>query len=130
MVGCGNSKLSEEMAEQDNYQNIYNMDISPVVLEKMKSHNSDRPDKFPHCHHFQHVIADATRLAFRDNFFDITIDKGTYDALACSDKDKTPIKNLTQEMLRVTRKGGALVIITNGVPQKRLKDLESFAELA
>lgn len=27
---------------------------------------------------------DATRMSFRDNAFDITIDKGTYDALAVS----------------------------------------------
>ena len=66
-------------------------------------------------------------MNFRDNIFDITVDKGTYDALACDEKDKTMIKNLTKEMLRVTKKGGAVVIITNGVPQKRMNDLESFS---
>ena len=48
---------------------------------------------------------DATRMDYRDNSFDIVIDKGTYDALACgtvegaSDEkvkaDKTMIKLLT-----------------------------------
>ena len=36
--------------------------------------------------------------------------------------------NLTKEMLRVTKKGGAVVIITNGTPEKRIKDFESFSE--
>ena len=36
MVGCGNSKMSEEMA-RDGYPFIDNMDISPVVLEKMRN---------------------------------------------------------------------------------------------
>ena len=71
------------------------MDISTFVLEKMKVHNSDRPEKFPRSHHFQHVSMDATRMNFRDNSFDITIDKGTYDALACNENDKTMIRNLT-----------------------------------
>jgi 2-polyprenyl-3-methyl-5-hydroxy-6-metoxy-1,4-benzoquinol methylase len=34
MVGCGNSKLSEEMAA-DGYPWITNMDISECVLNKM-----------------------------------------------------------------------------------------------
>jgi EEF1A lysine methyltransferase 4 len=35
MVGCGNSKLSEEMYA-DGYTNILNIDISSVVIEQMK----------------------------------------------------------------------------------------------
>ena len=31
-------------------------------------------------------------------------------------------------MLRVVRKGGAVVIITNGTPEKRMNDLTSFAK--
>ena len=67
-------------------------------------------------------------MNFRDEVFDITVDKGTYDALACDEKDKTMIKNLTGEMLRVTKKGGAVVIITNGVPAKRIDDLTLFSK--
>ena len=71
---------------------------------------------------------DATKMNFRDNTFDVVIDKGTYDALACDEQDKTMISRLTKEMIRVTRVGGAVVIITNGVPQKRMGDLEKFSE--
>ena len=39
------------------------------------------------------------------------------------------IKNLFCEMLRVTKKGGAVLIITNGTPQKRMNDFEDFAKL-
>lgn len=65
-------------------------------------------------------------MDFRDGVFDVVIDKGTYDALACDETNKTMICNLTKEMMRVTRKGGAVVIITNGIPIKRLTDLQSF----
>lgn len=35
MLGCGNSKLSEQMYEAG-YHNIINMDISVTVIEQMK----------------------------------------------------------------------------------------------
>jgi len=85
--------MTEEMAQEDNYQNIYNLDISDIVLEKMSDHLSK--DKFDKCRNLQNLAMDATKMNFRDGSFDITIDKGTYDALACDEKDKTMIKNLT-----------------------------------
>ena len=35
MVGCGNSKLSEDMAK-DGYPFVTNVDIAPSVVEKMR----------------------------------------------------------------------------------------------
>ena len=88
MVGCGNSKLSEEMAVHDNFLKITNIDISEVVLEKMKVHNS----KIEKCNEFKYMTVDATDMKeFTDETFDITFDKGTYDALACDPSDKTMI---------------------------------------
>ena len=123
MVGCGNSKLSEEMAK-DNYHKLTNMDISQVVLEKMKNHNKDKEE----CKDFEYVEMDATNMTFEDDKFDLTIDKGTYDALACDPKDKTMIKKLFLEMIRVTKPTGAVVIITNGIPVKRLPDFQEFTK--
>lgn len=68
-------------------------------------------------------------MKYEDGQFDLTIDKGTYDALACDEQDKTMIKNLFCEMLRVTKKGGAVCIITNGIPLKRMDDFENFSKL-
>ncbi len=39
MVGCGNSKLSQEMADEG-YAYITNIDISDNVIVKMKNHYS------------------------------------------------------------------------------------------
>lgn len=102
------------------------MDISQIVLEKMREHYVKNTEKYQKCQNFSYLAMDATRMDFRDDTFDVVIDKGTYDALACDETDKTMIHNLTKEMLRVTRKNGALVIITNGVPQKRMDDLQAF----
>ena len=40
-VGCGNSRLSEEMYE-DGYKHIVNIDFSPVVVNAMKEKTKGR----------------------------------------------------------------------------------------
>ena len=58
MVGCGNSKLSEEMAIQDGFKDITNVDISGVVLDKMKVHTDSKPA----CKGFKYLEVDATDM--------------------------------------------------------------------
>ena len=42
MVGCGNSRLSEEMVE-DGYASIVNVDISRTVIDAMTDKHRDSP---------------------------------------------------------------------------------------
>lgn len=60
-------------------------------------------------------------MAYRDNTFDLCIDKGTFDALACGNNSEIPL-NLVKEMMRVCSQ--ATVIITSGGPEKRLPVFE------
>lgn len=78
---------------------------------------------------------DATKMNFRDNSFDICVDKGTYDALAVTfiililiqcGPNREILKTLVQEMVRVSSK--AVVIISSGTPEKRLKFLEEYTD--
>jgi len=114
MVGCGNSKLSEEMA-LDGYSRITNIDISSNVIEKMSAVYSNRFGLQ------EYQIIDATRMAYRDKSFDVCIDKGTFDALACGGDPEVPIR-LLSEMMRVCRT--ATLIVTSGTPEKRIHYFE------
>ena len=77
---------------KDGYKRIFNMDISRVVLDKMRdfyswkeaSENKRHADFQCKVTHFYVLdcTMDATQMNFRDNPFDLSIDKGTYDALA------------------------------------------------
>ena len=64
-------------------------------------------------------------MNFRDNSYDLCIDKGTFDALACGE-NREPLKNLLQEMNRVARV--ATVIITSGTPDRRMHYFTEFLE--
>jgi ubiquinone/menaquinone biosynthesis C-methylase UbiE len=102
MVGCGNSKLSNQMY-LSNYKNIINIDISDIVIQKMKK-------QYPE---MDWQVMDATKMSFENNSFDCSIDKGTLDAIMCGN-DPLPPANLIKEMIRVTKKGGNICIITHG----------------
>jgi SAM-dependent methyltransferase len=73
MLGWGNALISQEMYD-DGYEHITNMDISPVVIEDMKERNLDRQNMV-------WEVMDVMSMEYKDESFDIAIDKSTIDAL-------------------------------------------------
>ncbi|OVA13545.1 Methyltransferase domain [Macleaya cordata] len=70
VVGCGNAALSEGM-EKDGYQDIFNIDISSVVIEAMQKKYQD----FPALKYIKMDVRDMG--GFESGYFDAVIDKGT-----------------------------------------------------
>jgi len=69
MVGCGNSKLSEDMY-LDGYHNIVNIDISVSCIEMMRQRCEEQQM------HMRWVAGDATNMVeFTDASFDLVVDK-------------------------------------------------------
>lgn len=77
VVGCGNAEFSEHMYDAG-YPNIYNVDISSVVIEQMRERNKNRAQMV-------YEVMDCTNMTYPDGSFDIVIDKSTIDALLCGD---------------------------------------------
>ncbi|KZT25251.1 S-adenosyl-L-methionine-dependent methyltransferase [Neolentinus lepideus HHB14362 ss-1] len=125
MLGCGNSRLSEQMYN-DGYNNIVNVDYSSVVIQQMRErHAIDRPEMEWH-------EMDVRALAFETDSFDVAVDKGTMDAMMTSkgdvwDPPEEVIENCTKEVdevLRVLRKGtGTFIYLTFGQPHFRRRYL-------
>ncbi|KAK7686164.1 hypothetical protein QCA50_010384 [Cerrena zonata] len=124
MLGCGNSRLSEEMYD-DGYTQIVNTDYSDILIEKMKhKHHEVRPE-------MQWLEMDVRDLKFDSDSFDFAIDKGTMDAMMTSkgdvwDPPEDVIQNCNQEVdsvLRVLRKGGIFLYLTFGQPHFRKRYL-------
>ena len=78
MVGCGNSKLSEQMY-QDGFTNILSTDISEVCIKNQKLSHP----------HLQWEVADLRNMKNLENeLFDAVIEKSTFDCLLV--KEKSP----------------------------------------
>jgi len=61
---------------------------------------------------------DALNMSYPNSTFDLTIDKGTLDALCCGSDYSIPGR-LLQEMLRVTKPQGYICLITHSGIEKR-----------
>jgi len=73
ILGCGNAEFSEDMYDAG-FENLENIDISPVVIDQMRDRNIDRAN-------MSWEVMDITELTYEDETFDMAIDKSTIDAL-------------------------------------------------
>ncbi|KAI0339633.1 S-adenosyl-L-methionine-dependent methyltransferase [Trametopsis cervina] len=124
MLGCGNSKLSEDMYDDD-YHQIVNVDYSGILIEKMrKKCEKSRPEMSWH-------EMDVRDMTLESESIDVAIDKGTMDAMVTAKADvwdppDDVIANCTREVdevLRVLRKGGIFLYLTFGQPHFRRRYL-------
>eukprot|EP01112_Ceratiomyxa_fruticulosa_P024156 TRINITY_DN966_c0_g1_i2.p1 TRINITY_DN966_c0_g1~~TRINITY_DN966_c0_g1_i2.p1 ORF type:complete len:216 (+),score=34.40 TRINITY_DN966_c0_g1_i2:347-994(+) len=117
MVGCGNSRLSEDMYS-DGYKNITNMDISHVVIFSMQEKCKDFPG-------MSWKVMDVTAMnEFPGGSFDAVVDKGTLDALLCGEGSSANSERMCLEVSRVLKSGGRFVCVTYGEPSTRLHFLD------
>ena len=91
IIGCGNAPLSEDMYD-DGYQNIYNIDISSVVIKQMQERNQSREN-------MRYEVMDCTNMVGIPNeSFDVVIDKSTIDALLCGNNAYLMVAKMTLEV--------------------------------
>eukprot|EP00746_Dinoflagellata_sp_MGD_P020576 gnl/MRDRNA2_/MRDRNA2_147961_c0_seq1.p1 gnl/MRDRNA2_/MRDRNA2_147961_c0~~gnl/MRDRNA2_/MRDRNA2_147961_c0_seq1.p1 ORF type:complete len:257 (+),score=47.70 gnl/MRDRNA2_/MRDRNA2_147961_c0_seq1:68-838(+) len=119
MIGAGNSKLSEDMF-LDGFQNVWSLDISEVAMENMRKRTAaiGMPEE-------RWLAMDARNLSsFKDGSFDITLEKGTMDALLSSEDYESNLGAMLDEISRVLVPGGAHVTISSCLPDICLEYLE------
>lgn len=111
-LGCGNSLISEEMYDEG-YLNISNMDISEVCIDQMKVRNVKTRPKM------KWDVMDVMDLQYKDNQFDLIIDKSTIDAILCGSDAYVNVAKMLKECQRVLKEGGYYVAISYGAPDNR-----------
>lgn len=112
MAGAGNSRLSEELYENQ-VKNITNIDISEVCVNAMKANHEDKQE-------MQWQKMDVRKLEFADATFDVVIDKGTMDSVLCGEGSTKNCNQMCKEMSRVLKPGGTYIVISYGQPDYRL----------
>merc|ERR1712232_421000 len=102
MLGCGNSDMSEKMY-QDGYESIVNVDISEKLLENLRTRLAAKMPRM------RWQYANASALAFDSKSFDVTIDKGTFDAI---EQNRGLLGQAAKEAHRVLKPGGYFLSVT------------------
>ena len=118
-LGCGNSRLSEELSEEG-YEDITNIDFSPKVIAIMEE--KCKP-KFPK---MSFLVMDALDMKdFQTGTFNTVIDKGTLDSVLCGNNSVQNAQKMISEVFRILAPGGHYICITYGDPEHRKKYLET-----
>lgn len=97
-VGCGLGRILKKIVQSRNDLEIYGVDIAQEIISKL-------PDKV------EGKIGSLLQIPFDDNFSDFTM---TSEAL----EHALDIENAVKELVRITKKGGKVLIIDKDIKAK------------
>ena len=115
-AGCGNSRLCEDMY-RDGFARQLNVDFSHVVIKQMLEKYSG-PRVLEGVDWQEMDCCDM--IAFSDSKFNVVMDKGTLDTIACGDGYAARTDKYLREVLRVLKPGGVFVCVSHGEPARRM----------
>ena len=99
------------------WRNITNIDFSATCIEQGRPLSADRPG-------VEWLVMDACSLTFADATFDAAVDKGTLDAIACSEAFDWFLPRMARSIVRVLRPGGTWICVSFTPPSIALPLLE------
>mmetsp|Transcript_27063 Transcript_27063/g.79993 ORF Transcript_27063/g.79993 Transcript_27063/m.79993 type:complete len:289 (-) Transcript_27063:108-974(-) len=111
LLGCGNSRLGEEMVDHGWVGPVVQVDVSPKLISSMTERCASYMQKG--C---MNVIQDDANwlTAFEDSSIDAVVDKGLVDAFFCSDQ---PLGKVMISMSRVLKPGGVFAFLSYSRPE-------------
>ncbi|CAL4984054.1 unnamed protein product [Urochloa decumbens] len=123
-VGCGNSRLGEELLREGVDGGITCVDLSPVAVQRMRDRLAVQGTKGVDV-----VVADMLDLPFEQESFDLVIEKGTMDVLFVDSGDPwnpnpstvNNVMKMLEEIHRVLKPEGIFVSITFGQGKRSLE---------
>jgi demethylmenaquinone methyltransferase/2-methoxy-6-polyprenyl-1,4-benzoquinol methylase len=104
-VATGTGQQAFAFAKRD--YNVIGVDITESMLEIAQKHNKDGLVRFE--------VADATRLRFDENSFDVSC-----ISFALHDMPLLIREKVLQEMVRVTKPNGIIVIVDYDLPSNKI----------
>lgn len=71
-------------------------------------------------------VMDARDMKYKNNCFDLVIDKSTLDSFLCGEHSFINVAIYLKEVQRILKVGGIFIIISYGKPDNRLNHLVCF----
>ena len=115
-VGCGSSRLALDMALEGGFENITAIDFAEEAISEQrriaaKEHAKDAV-------RFQ--VEDATAMSYKDESFDVVIDKATLDTLMSNGSPFEAPRKLVAQVDRVLAPGGFYFLISHADPRDEM----------
>lgn len=124
-VGCGTSSMALEFAnDYRDIANVWCLDFSIVALQELRSQQGEHQWKDRLFSNVDYIAADAMYLPFKDETFDLVLEKGTLDAMLKTQLLLQRAPNLVCEVVRVLSRGGIYCQFSDEDPELRLPILE------
>lgn len=112
-VGCGMSKLPEDMYN-DGFRNIVSIDAAEdCILEQRSRFNETMPKTF------LFMKMDCLDMQFGDEIFTTVVDKGTLDSIASGFRSTENIDKYLSEVDRVMTRNGIFFCLSHRDPEDR-----------
>jgi len=118
IVGCGSSRMAEELWEAD-FRAVHNIDFSSVAISLASNRLAQAGLKA-----VQNSVMDARTLGFDDATFDAVVDKATLDSMFCGEGGAESVDRMLAEISRVLKDGGSYLLFSSAPPEQRLQMLE------
>ncbi|CAM0879105.1 unnamed protein product [Alopecurus aequalis] len=127
-VGCGNSRLGEELLREGVAGGVTCIDLSPVAVQRMRDRLAEQGTSGVDV-----VVADMLDMPFQSESFDLVIEKGTMDVLFVDSGDPwnpnpTTVDNvmkMLEGIHKVLKPDGIFVSVTFGQPHFRRRFFEA-----
>ena len=119
-LGCGSSPLCAQL-HAAGFEDILATDVSAAAVRAAAARHSLPGLRFEK--------ADALALPFADESFATVIDKGTLDAILCSDAFDVDVPRMAREVERVLRRDGRWLCVSLNQPALVLPLLQSVGSL-
>ena len=122
-IGCGDRPILPDLVKDPHFEccRAVGVDYSPAIVRQLRqeerSSKRARTSSEGITNRVSYAQADARALTYHDESFDLVLDKGTIDAMMCSDAEGfINARSICSEASRVTRPGGAFVIVSHMNP--------------
>jgi SAM-dependent methyltransferase len=106
VIGCGTSTLSNSLANENNIVEVISIDNDGDCISHMSSHNKNKKLKWYTYDIVEDIGKRQNNALDFDGYFDIVVDKGTFDAIHVEGS----VSPMLKEIRRLLRIGGVYLM--------------------